>query len=198
MFDGNKLKPNSPPSNVYISTVLCMSDIYLYKVIYTHISWMFNIFEPKKYYYETVWTPMLFEKALLLASNVPLNCLPDVQNEFVWDPACGDGCIIDACHKFGVLNAFGADLYVPFETMDKTDFLTQGVADGTTLTIINPPFSQMKQFLIKMLEVKTKSAILMSSSAIYTQYFKEFISVQKDTCLLHVGGNYNFINAGGS
>jgi hypothetical protein len=99
-----------------------------------------------------------------------------VKNEFVWDPACGDGCIIDVCRKFGAINTFGADLYVPSETM----------------------VAQMKQFLNKVLEVKTKSAILMSSSTIYTQYFKDFIAVQKDICLLHVCEKYNFINEEGA
>ena len=110
----------------------------------------------------------------------------------MWDPACGEGHNIDACRKFGVINAGGADMYAPFKTMGKTDFLAHGVRTEATLTIVNPPFSQMKQFLIKMLEVETKTAILMSSSAIYTQY------LQKDSCLLHVGGKYNFINEEGA
>jgi len=116
----------------------------------------------------------------------------------MWDPACGEGHNIDACRKFGVINAGGADMYAPFETMGKTDFLAHGVHTEATLTIVNHPFSQMKQFLIKMLEVKTKSAILMSSSAIFTQYFKEFIAVRKDICLLHVCEKYNFINEEGA
>ena len=58
----------------------------------------------------------------------------------MWDPACGEGHNIDACSKFGVINAGGADMYAPFETMVETDLLAYGVHTEATLTIVNPLF----------------------------------------------------------
>jgi len=71
----------------------------------------------------------------------------------VWEPACGDGRIVSACHRRG-LSAFGTDI----RTGD--DFLQ--MSKRTDCIVTNPPYSIATEFAVHALRLaRLKVAMLL-------------------------------------
>lgn len=79
----------------------------------------------------------------------------------IWDSACGEGNIPEACKKFG-LDAFGTDI-VNRGYGERVDFLSPSSRSGISATSIisNPPFSHMQEWAdISLTIVSDRVALL--------------------------------------
>lgn len=59
----------------------------------------------------------------------------------IWDPACGEGDMVDVFEKMGYPGSSGTDI------LDGTDFLQCDTANGADWIITNPPFSLAEEFI---------------------------------------------------
>lgn len=95
-------------------------------------------------------TPPDVTVALLEFLKIP-KCLK------IWEPACGDGYMVNAMRDMGY-DVIGTDI------QSGTDFLTADLPDGWVSWIItNPPFSLSEQFIRKCLEHRLSFALLLKS-----------------------------------
>lgn len=74
----------------------------------------------------------------------------------VWEPACGEGHMVDAMKANG-LECIGTDINTG------TDFLAADIPEGTEWIITNPPFSLAEQFIRKSAEHNVAFAMLLKS-----------------------------------
>jgi len=112
------------------------------------------------------------------------NALLDVE-EFdkewsIWEPACGNGAIMEVLEKRGYDDVYGSDLY-DFGVGDVgIDFLSLSKKKQYVNAIItNPPFSLAEQFVHKALEYATRKVAMLLRLAFlegqgrYKRMFKE-------------------------
>lgn len=74
----------------------------------------------------------------------------------VWEPACGEGHMVDVMKANG-LEVIGTDINTG------TDFLTADMPEGTEWIITNPPFSLAEQFIRKSADHNVAFAMLLKS-----------------------------------
>lgn len=72
----------------------------------------------------------------------------------IWEPACGEGAIINALADKGYNNTFGTDIQTG------TDFLEENISDADMI-ITNPPFSLAEQFIRHASELQIPFAYLL-------------------------------------
>lgn len=80
--------------------------------------------------------------------------LPEGTN--VWEPACGEGHMVDVMRDNG-LQVIGTDIQMG------TDFLNAELPEGVSWIITNPPFSQAEQFIRKCAQHEKPFALLLKS-----------------------------------
>lgn len=74
----------------------------------------------------------------------------------IWEPACGEGHMVDAISKRGY-DVIGTDINTG------VDFLTAEIPNGVDWIITNPPFSHAEQFIRRCVEHKKPFALLLKS-----------------------------------
>jgi type I restriction-modification system DNA methylase subunit len=92
-------------------------------------------------------TPKECVYALVDYLNIPLQ-------KRIWEPACGDGAIVNALADRGYHNVFGTDIQTG------TDFLTEKI-EGVDWIITNPPFSLGEKFIRHADEMQVPFAFLL-------------------------------------
>lgn len=76
----------------------------------------------------------------------------------IWEPACGEGHIVNELKREGYEKVIGTDI------LTGTDFLTCNISELTYCWIItNPPFSIADKFICRCLETKMPFALLLKS-----------------------------------
>ena len=89
----------------------------------------------------------------------------------IWDPACGDGAIIEVLSWLGYQNCVGTDIQTG------TDFLKEDIGPVDWI-ITNPPLSLADEFIIRAAEFDVPFAFLLKSQYWYARkrigLFKEF------------------------
>ncbi len=99
----------------------------------------------------------------------PIGILPHT----FFDPAVGNGAIIKRLREKGFNDSSGSDKFVCFEGNDMIDFLTlTSIPDGFDFIIVNPPFSQMKEFLDKCFDLRKPFALLARLDILSTKYLR--------------------------
>lgn len=77
---------------------------------------------------------------------------------WIWEPACGEGHIVNELHREGYQNVLATDI------QNGIDFLTCNISDFTYRWIItNPPFSLAEQFIRRCHESRMPFALLLKS-----------------------------------
>ena len=90
------------------------------------------------------------------------------KNFEIYDPACGEGKIVEFFRLHGFLT-WGTDI-INHPVLGKTDFLQTNVWTKNNCAIVtNPPFSLKTEFLEKAFEFKMPFAFLMNITSIETQ-----------------------------
>ena len=77
-------------------------------------------------------------------------------NQKIWEPACGEGHMVDAIRNRGY-DVIGTDINMG------VDFLTAELPDGVDWIITNPPFSHAEHFIRRCVEHKKPFALLLKS-----------------------------------
>lgn len=78
------------------------------------------------------------------------------ENETIWEPACGQG------HMVEVMRERGYDV-VATDIQSGTDFLTADLPQGVKWIITNPPFKVSERFIKRCLHHKKPFALLLKS-----------------------------------
>ena len=90
------------------------------------------------------------------ATQALLDFLEIPQGSLVWEPACGDGHMVEVMRK-NSLNVVATDIQTG------TDFLTADLPEGVQWIITNPPFFLAEQFIKKSAENGVPFAMLLKS-----------------------------------
>ena len=95
-------------------------------------------------------TPANVTIALLQFLQLPMDSV-------IWEPACGDGDMIDVFEKAGY-KVYGTDIRYG------TDYLTAKMpADDISFIITNPPFSLASEFIVTSIQHHVPFALLLKS-----------------------------------
>lgn len=81
---------------------------------------------------------------------------PNFNHIKIWEPACGDGRMVDAIRSRGY-ECIGTDIQTG------TDFLTAKMPEGVNFIITNPPFSLAEDFIRRCMYHEVGFALLLKS-----------------------------------
>jgi hypothetical protein len=109
-------------------------------------------------------------------------------DEFViWDPCCGSlNAICNSFHKRGFQTLMSDIQSLDLENFTTMDFLTYEEDEKTDFFIVtNPPWSKNKQFLQKLVSLKTPFCCLMKLDVIGKKYFRDVLTSKSSEYSFH-------------
>lgn len=109
----------------------------------------------------------------------------------VWEPACGDGAMVNAMRKKGY-DAFGTDITEGY------DYLTTDFSKECDWIITNPPFSLAKEFIERSLLFKKPFALLLKSQYWHSARRYELFENHAPNFVLPLTWRPDFTNKGNS
>lgn len=91
-------------------------------------------------------TPLEATAALVLAESLAL------KGRNIWEPACGDGRMVDELTRHGLNVVAASDVEDRAQgRFQRANFLDAPLPDGCTAIITNPPFNQAEKFIRRAL-----------------------------------------------
>ncbi len=91
--------------------------------------------------------------------------LPDWRKRGTWEPACGDGMMVEALHKVCVGRIVPADVRPTKISMGGVDFLKAWqMPQGTHQIVTNPPFNLAADFIRHARSLRVPFAMLLKST----------------------------------
>lgn len=108
------------------------------------------------------------------------------EDTMIWEPACGDGRMVDVIKKNGY-EVLGTDI------LSGVDYLTTDKPDDINYIITNPPFSQAREFIEKSILHKTPFAFLLKSQFWHARNRHDLFYRQPPTYILPLTWRPDFL-----
>lgn len=120
------------------------------------------------------------------ATQALLDFLQLPKETVIWEPACGDGHMVDVIRSNGYS-------VVASDILDGTDYLCSQKPDGVNYIITNPPFSQAKEFIKRSIYHNIPFAFLLKSQFWHAKNRYDLFYQQPPTWILPLTWRPDFL-----